>query len=272
MKEQALAIAREESNRRDATNRLREYLQHLLLRELFEKNILEQLVFHGGTALRILHNLQRFSEDIDFHIKTIKPKLHIESIVETLVEQLRYQNYQVTYKNKTAGAVHSSILKFEGILYEANLSPHPEEKLSVRLEIDTNPPEGFGTKFTMVNEYFPFGVVHHDRNTFLSGKLHAILQRPYTKGRDFYDIWFFLSRWKDVQPNFKYLNNALKQTGYDGEEMTKENWRNVIYECINSANWSQVIKDFEPFILQEQDLKLFKKKILLDLLKIQTSL
>jgi len=267
MKEQALAIARGESNRRDATNRLREYLQHLLLRELFEQNILEQLVFHGGTALRILHNLMRFSEDIDFHIKAPKPELHIESIVETLINHLEYQNYQVTYKNKITGAVHSSMIKFEGILFEANLSTYPEEKLSVRIEIDTNPPQGFGTKFTMVNEYFPFGVIHHDENSFLSGKLHAILQRPFTKGRDFYDIWFFLSRWKNCQPNFKYLNNALKQTKYDGGEITETNWVNVIYECINSANWSQVIKDVEPFILQEQDLKLFKKKILLDLLK-----
>jgi len=266
MKEQALAIARKEPNKRDATNRLREYLQHLLLRQLFEQNALERLVFHGGTALRILHNLQRFSEDIDFHVKTPEDKLDFESIVETLTKNLEYQNYQVTYKNKRTGAVHSSMIKFESILYEANLSPHSEKKLNVKIELNTNPPEGFGTKFTMVNEYFPFGVIHYDQNSFLSGKLHAILQRPYTKGRDFYDIWFFLSRWKTVQPNFQYLNNALKQTGYGDNEITEKNWVNVIYECIDSADWAQVIKDVEPFILQEQDLKLFKKKILLDLL------
>lgn len=266
MKELALTIAKRELNKRDAINRLREYLQHLLLRELFEQNKMEELVFHGGTALRILYNLRRFSEDIDFHLKTRNFDFHIESIVETLIKNLEYQNYQVSYKNQVTGAVHSSMIKFEGILNEANLSPHPKEKLSVRFEVDTNPPKGFSTNFTLVNEYFPFGVIHHDQNSFIAGKLHAILQRSYTKGRDFYDIWFFLSRWKDVQPNLKYLNNALEQTGYGGKEITEKNWVNVTYECIDSTDWDQVVKDVGPFILQEQDLKLFKKEILLDLL------
>ena len=267
MKEQALMIARQGPNRRDGVNILREYLQHLLLRELFELNLLEVLVFHGGTALRILHALRRFSEDIDFHMRSKDTHFDLTSFMDRLVIRLQNQNYRVSIKNKTEGAIHTGMIKFEGILQEAKLSLHPEEKLNIHFEVDTNPPEGFEVDFTLVNRYMPYGVIHHDKRSFLSGKLHAILQRPYMKGRDLYDLWFFLSRWKDVQPNFLYLNNALKQTGYREEKLTEKNWIAVISQHIDSVHWAQVSQDVEPFIVQEKDLLLFKKDILLDLIR-----
>ncbi len=260
-------IARQGQNRRDRINVLREYLQHLLLRELFELNLLEVLVFHGGTALRILHALRRFSGDIDFHKRSKDANFNLASFMARLVTRLHNQNYLVSIKNKTDGAIHTGMIKFEGILQEANLSLHPEEKLNIRLEVDTNPPEGFEVDFTLVNRYMPYGVIHHDKSSFLSGKVHAILQRPYMKGRDLFDLWFFLSRWKEIEPNFPYLDNALKQTGYHGAEVVKKNWRDVAYERIDSANWEQVAQDVEPFIAHEKDLDLFKKDILLNLLR-----
>jgi predicted nucleotidyltransferase component of viral defense system len=267
MKEQALVIARQRPNKRDGINALREYLQHVLLRELFELNLLEALVFHGGTALRILYGLRRFSEDIDFHVRGKDTHFDLGSVVGRLVTRLQNQNYSVSVKNKTKGAVHSGMIKFEGILQEVNLSLHPEEKLSIRFEVDTNPPEGFNVDFMLVNLYMPYGVIHHDKPTFLSGKLHAILQRPYMKGRDLFDLWFFLSRWKDVLPNFLYLNNALKQTGYRGAEIVEQNWIHVVCEHVNPVDWEQVVQDVEPFIAHEKDLELFKKDTLLSLLR-----
>jgi predicted nucleotidyltransferase component of viral defense system len=267
MKEQALMIARQGPNRRDRINALREYLQHLLLRELFELNVLEVLVFHGGTALRILHALRRFSEDIDFHVREKDAHFDLATVVKRLAAHLQNQNYNVSIKKKTKGVVHTSMIKFEGILQEANLSLHPEEKLNIRFEVDMNPPEGFKDDFTLVNLYMPYGVIHHDKPTFLSGKLHAILQRPYMKGRDLFDLWFFLSRWKEILPNFLYLNNALKQTGYRGVEIVEQNWLHVVGKHIDSANWERVVQDVEPFIAHEKDLDLFKKDTLLSLLR-----
>ena len=59
--------------------------------------------------------------------------------------------------------------------------------------------------------------------TELSGKLHAILQRPYTKGRDIYDLLWYLSDPTWPQPNLVLLNNALAQTNWAGGKLTEEN-------------------------------------------------
>ncbi|MBS3793104.1 MAG: nucleotidyl transferase AbiEii/AbiGii toxin family protein [Candidatus Bipolaricaulota bacterium] len=69
MREKALQIAAQQDGEQDKLNYLREYLQHLILREMFELNWLTELVFHGGTALRMLHDLNRFSEYLGFHLE-----------------------------------------------------------------------------------------------------------------------------------------------------------------------------------------------------------
>jgi predicted nucleotidyltransferase component of viral defense system len=265
MKDRALATARGETDSQLAKNLLREYLHHLILRELFEQNLLETVVFHGGTAIRILFELNRFSEDLDFHIKG-KKDFNFKFIIDNLQKHLTMQGYRLTFKNKLEGYVQSSFIKFEDILYEAGLSHQKGEKLNIKIEIDTKPPGGFKVDYSLINKYFPFGLIHHNRETFLAGKLHAILQRSYTKGRDFYDLWFYLSRWKETHPNFTYLNNALKQTGFKGPEVSVDNWRELIREKIEEIDWENVKSDVEPFIQDRQDLRLFKKQFLLKLL------
>ena len=62
---------------------------------------------------------------------------------------------------------------------------------------------------------------HHDRASLLAGKLHAILKRPYTKGRDLYDLIWYLSDPDWPLPNLTLLNSALRQTDRDSEELTR---------------------------------------------------
>lgn len=265
MKEQILQIL--SKNKQSGYNILREYLQHLILRELFELNVLEKTVFHGGTALHIIYEVNRFSEDLDFHLLDKNISLDMTSMVNDLLSRLSLQAYKVTAKNRTTGSVMSSFIKFEELLYEANISPHQSEKINIKIDIDKNPPAGFITDKTIVNKYFPFALNCHDPSTFLAGKMHAILQRAYTKGRDFYDLWFFLSRWKNIIPNIQYLNNALRQTGYSGLEINKENYKEVLRDRIQSLSWQDIVDDVEPFLENRNDLKAFKKDILLKMLE-----
>ena len=174
--------------------------------------------------------------------------------------------YQVSLSAFSPGNVQSCMVNFEGLLYECGLSPHSSQKLKVKLEVDRNLPAGFGVEKKLINTYFPFVVVHHDRPSFLSGKLHAVLQRPFIKGRDFFDLLFYLSRWKDLTPNFSYLNNALKQTHYTGPVSTEKNWKALLVDKVKSVNWEQVRKDVGPFLLRPQDMKAFGKEFLLQLL------
>lgn len=267
MKEQALSLIRNVIDHQTSFNMLREYLQHLILRELFEINILEKLVFHGGTALHIIYQLNRFSEDLDFHLLNKDLSFDLKSIIEKLISRLEIQGYEVSAKNKLQGSVVSSFIKFKGILFETDISPHRDEKISIKFDIDRNPPSGYLIENTLINKYFPFALICHNPSTFMAGKFHAILQRVYTKGRDFYDLWFFLSKWKDVLPNFEYLNNALKQTNYSGEIIDINNYKRILIKCISVVDWKKVVSDVEPFLENHNDLKIFKKEILLKMLE-----
>jgi predicted nucleotidyltransferase component of viral defense system len=266
MKDRALSIAKEEKNTQLSINKLREYLQHLILRELFEQDVLNSLVFHGGTALRILFGLRRFSEDLDFHLNDDNG-FNFQRCTQKLIQHLTKEGYQLSLKENFQGGVQSAFVKFENLLYEAGLSTQKEEKLSIKIEVDTNPPDGFDTDFSLVNTYFPFGLIHQNRQSFLSGKLHAVLQRSFTKGRDYYDLWFYLSRWKDSIPNLVYLNNALKQTGYAGPLLKEDNWKEVTIKKIKNVDWDYVVSDVDPFLENQNDLRVFKKEIFLNLLK-----
>lgn len=269
MKERALEIARSADNDLLALNKLREYLQHVTMRELFDLDVLEELVFHGGTALRFLHGLQRFSEDLDFHTEEPDPDWRLEPELESLKTQIEYQGYTVDYSDPTDGHVKSSFLKFERLKYEAGLSNHEDEKLRIKLEVDTNPPADFGVDTTPINRFFPYVVHHHDRPSFIAGKLHAVLQRNWTKGRDFYDLWFYLTRWDDVQPNIQYLRNALEQTDYEGESVTADNWKQLTARRIKELDWEEVRSDVDSFVLRQSDLKAFRKDLLLEKLDTQ---
>ncbi len=101
---------------------------------------------------------------------------------------------------------------------------------------------------------------------FCQVKSHAILQRPYTKGRDFYDIIFLLSRWEGLQPNIPYLQNALIQTNYAGEAINQESWKSVISAYARSLNWGDIQDDVRPFLISSGDSDLMELPILLDLL------
>lgn len=267
MKDRALAMVEPQRPELENLNRLREYLQHVILRELFELDVLEKVIFHGGTALRLLHGLERFSEDLDFHTQAPTADFEMTGWLNAMTEQLGYQGYDVNCSAPSTGNVRSTFIKFEGLLYESGLSAHENEKLRVKLEIDTNPPAGFGVDTGMVDHFFPYVVHHHDRPSFVAGKLHAIFQREWTKGRDYYDLMFYLSRWQDLEPNLTYLNNALIQAGYEGVGLTSSNWREETVKQVEVVNWDEICADLEPFVIRRADLKAFRREFLIAALR-----
>jgi hypothetical protein len=101
----------------------------------------------------------------------------------------------------------------------------------------------------------------------LAGKLHAILQRPYLKGRDLYDLIWYLSDRNWPPPNLTLLNNALAQTGWSGDVLRVENWREVVSSRIEAIPFEQALDDVRPFLGQHEDANLLTKDNLLHLLK-----
>jgi len=245
----------------DKLNRTREFLQIIALKIMYDKGVFDNIAFTGGTALRILFNLRRFSEDLDFSLIS-KKGYNFEKINQDLIYGLKLYGLDVESRPETDKNVHSSFLKFSGLLKELGFSPLKGQKISVKVEVDTNPPAGGKVEKTIVNKVYMLGITHFDLPSMFSTKLSACFYRKYTKGRDFYDLVWYLS--KGIKPNFRLLNNAIKQIEGSAPRINEENFKDFLLNKIDKVDFSLVRKDVERFLEDKSELKLLDKKIIKD--------
>ncbi len=244
----------------------REYLQARLLECLQENGAFVNWVFVGGTALRFLYLMPRFSEDMDFSLAEPGIEDNFTELMKKAKACFQAEDYSVTIKAKTEKTVKSAYIKYDGLLFEIGLSPHRSEVISIRVEIDTNPPAGASLETSVVRRHCLLNLQHYDKSSLLAGKLHALLTRKYVKGRDVYDLVWYLSDRTWPAPNIVLLNNALKQTGWSGSEMTVANWRKETSLRVSQYDWDKVIADVRPFIERQEQLKMLNKQNLIKLL------
>jgi len=250
-----------------ARNLAREYLQALILNSLQRAGAMVSLAFHGGTALRFLFDLPRYSEDLDFALERAPERYDFQSYLRAIRRDLEAQVYVVTFKVNDRKTVHSAFVRFPGLLFEMGLSSHRDEVLAVKIEVDTHPPAGAGLTTTLIRRHVLLHLQHHDKASLLAGKLHAILQRSYLKGRDVYDLLWYLSAPDWPPPNLEWLNNALAQTGWTDMPLTPETWRAAVRERLAGANWKQILADVQPFISDPQEAALLNRENLTRLLE-----
>jgi predicted nucleotidyltransferase component of viral defense system len=250
-----------------AWNVAREYLQARILESLQNAGGMIPLAFQGGTALRFLYDLPRFSEDLDFALERQKDSFDIRKFLDKIQREFEKENYTVLLKVNTKKVVHSAFIRFPGLLYEFGLSAHRNQVLSVKLEVDTNPPVGAGLETTVIRHHVALQLQHHDRSSLLAGKLHAVLQRNYIKGRDIYDLFWYLSNRRWPEPNLTFLNNALEQSGWKGGNLSRNNWRKVVQAKVENMSWDMIVDDVSPFLEKETELNLLTRENVLSLLK-----
>ena len=267
MKEHLVAWLRTATSHIEARNLAREYLQALILQSLQRVGAMNTLAFHGGTALRFLYSLPRFSEDLDFALERSSDQYDFRDYLKSIRKDLEMQGYAVAFKVNDQKTVHSAFVRFTGLLFDLKLSPRQDEILAVKIEVDTNPPAGAILSTSLVRRHVLLNLQHHDRASLLAGKLHAVLQRPHLKGRDLYDLIWYLSDREWPAPNLELLNNALKQTDWSGEILTADNWREIVRSKIESISWEQALADVQPFLASQQEIELVKKENLLRLLQ-----
>ncbi len=265
MKERALQLVHQASPEARG-NVLREYLQAHVLFSLQAERAFEQLAFVGGTALRFLYGVRRYSEDLDFSLE--RPTgYRFQRLLNRTESDLTKAGFDVTVHPREADPVHSAFVRFPGLLYEAKLSPHRTEKLSIKIEIDVNPPAGATLQTTVVNRHFLIALQHHDLPSLMAGKLHALLARPYTKGRDVYDLLWYLSRSEPTVPNIVLLSNALTQTQWRGAQVTTESWRAVVERRLRAMDFAEVAEDVGPFLESPEERALLTRQTVSDALQ-----
>jgi hypothetical protein len=266
MKDYLATLVRESRNPTQSRNIVREYLQARILGILQRRGAMVPLAFQGGTALRFLFSIPRFSEDLDFSLERPDANYNFWDYLRAVEKMFLAEGYNLNLKISDLKIVHSAFIRFYGLLYELNLSMQPGEALSVKIEIDTRPPIGAGLTTTLIRRYETLHLQHHDRASLLAGKMHAILQRSFVKGRDLYDIIWYLSDPNWPSPNLRMLNNALQQTKWDGPELNEQNWRTMLWERLKGIKWDRVQSDVQPFLEHQHELSLLTKENLSQLL------
>ncbi len=266
MKDYCLALVAAKSGYNEKLNAMREYLQVYILSFMYEGGMFRHAAFVGGTALRFLHGLPRFSEALDFS-QAGKDKVNFGAMMSKIIRELELAGYSVAASIEKDKTVNSAFIKFNALMHEAGISPLKSQKFSVKIEIDTNPPQGAVLEELLVNKYFPINFLAYDPASLFAGKVHAILSRKYTKGRDLFDLGWYLMTWKAIEPNFIQLNNALTQSKWHGPVISKVNWREVVSEAVAGADWKKMGSDVEQFLERPRDIKLLSQDAVLNMLR-----
>ncbi len=224
-------------------NILREYLQYKILDTIFSTSYSNQYAFMGGTAIRIIHGQNRFSEDLDFDNFDISAK-EFEELSFILQRSLTREGYDVEIRNVIKTAYHCYI-SVRHLLHDQKLTGHRQEKLVIR--IDTEPQLfDYAPEKIILNKFDIFtriNVVPID--ILLAQKLLAILKRKRVMGRDFYDVIFLFGKTK---PNYDYLNQKA-------EIKTLDQLKSQLLEKSKKINFEKLERDIEPFIINPSDTK-----------------
>lgn len=237
----------------DEQHALKEILQEIAIYALSEAGFFEKAIFHGGTALRILHKLPRFSEDLDFMLKQPDINFNWEPYLNVLTETFEQFGIkpEVTDKSRLDAAVKKMFLKDDSIgkLISLSFKHNPRKKHMIKFEIDANPPPGSTSEIKFLDFPLEFSLVAHDLTSSFAGKCHALLCRGHIKGRDWYDFSWYVAN--SITPNFKFLEAAINQQGpwsNQSIQITPEWFYRTMREKIQTIDWKIAAKDVEIFL------------------------
>ncbi len=255
-------------------NALREILQELALLGLWRSKFFEHAAFYGGTALRVLYGLDRYSEDLDFSLLKPDPAFRLGPFGEGLQREVRSFGFHVDFQEKERdrqAAIESAFLKANTlqqlILMEAreDLFPgmQPKKVLKIKLEVDTNPPGGFETESRYLVEPIPFAVRAYRLPDLLAGKLHAVLCRRWksrVKGRDWYDLVWYAGRHPGVR--LSHLEARMRQSGDFQEDgpLTMDRVMNLLRAALGQLDVDQARAEVAPFVRDRRALEAWSRE------------
>jgi predicted nucleotidyltransferase component of viral defense system len=255
---------------------LREITQEIALAALSRIDFFKMAGFHGGTCLRICYGLDRFSEDLDFTLREPDQSFSFNPYFKNLAIEFKAFGYQleVVDRSKVDVTVKKAFLKDDSLGKVLQLSyikvNRSMRKIRIKLEIDTNPPLGGRFENKFLSFPFDFSLTVEDLPTLFAGKIQACLGREYLKGRDWFDLLWYLARGTPI--NLEYVTAGLDQIGpWKGQELTiDQNWCfTELEKKIRSLDWEQARLDTKPFVKPSQwpSLDIWSEEFLLDRLK-----
>ena len=270
-----IEIIQERLARYDAANPIEEehatkqILQEIALYALWRAAFFDVALFQGGTSLRILHGLPRFSEDLDFMLTEPDPKFDWTGYFDVLsatLEEFGLRS-EIAPKGRLDKRIRQAVIKDNSVVNQLDLSFYngpPGQKIKLKLEIDVEPPAHSGEAYTFLDCPLDFEVRHQDLPSNFSLKIHALLCRGFVKGRDWFDFSWYVAR--GVYPNLPHLEAALRQFGpwsNDASLKVDAAWlEKTLADKIADVDWRQAAEDVRRFLrpAEEESLKLWGER------------
>jgi len=256
---------------RDYENALKEMIQQVILLGLWRSDFYSKSAFYGGSALRILYGLDRFSEDLDFTLLE-KGEIKIEKYFKFIREELKAFGFhaEINKKEKSyESPIESAFVKANTYIHllqieapeDISREAHQRKKLKIKLEIDIDPPEKIEWENKYILKPIPFNVPVVKPPYMFAGKIHAILYRRWknrVKGRDWYDLVWFVSQ--KIPVNLKHLRARIKQSeDFRLTYLSSEKVRKEMKNTVNEISIEQAKKDVLPFIKREDAIQVWSK-------------
>ena len=280
----ARMLARYEARRlEDYVRALREILQEIALLGLWRSKFFEHAAFYGGTALRILHGIDRFSDDLDFSLLRPSSRFDLSRYSAALQTEIRSFGFEVRVVTKekekeTRSAIQSAFLKADTlkqlVVVEAGQEMTRElprgQVLKIKIEVDTDPPPGFETETRFLLHPIPFSVRTYVLPDLFAGKMHALLCRRWksrVKGRDWYDLVWYTAN----QPRLHllHLEQRMRQSGdlKKDESLTQDRFHELLDNAIAGLDVAQAKREVEPFIKNVDSLSVWSREFFRDIVK-----
>jgi len=262
----------------DSIRALREIMQEIALLGLWRSKFFERAAFYGGTALRVLYGLDRYSEDLDFSLLKPQRDFVLSFYNDALQKELSSFGFEVRMESRGKSvetAIQSTFLKAntrsQMLTIEFGKSLIQQiprsQQLKIKLDIDTDPPPGFSTTNKYLLLPIPFTVRTFSLPDLFAGKMHAVLCRGWKsriKGRDWYDFVWFVANHPEL--HLFHLEQRMRQTGHwEGlPTFTPEDLHDKLTQRINQINLDQARREAEPFVKNTESLELWSRELFLD--------
>ncbi len=219
---------------------LKEYLQLMILDYLSSTPSVRKMAFIGGTNLRLVKGIDRFSEDLDFDCKEFSKEEFVE-MTNGVIQFLERSGLRVEVRDKENPKLTAfrRNIYFPELLFDLGLSGHKEERFMIKIESQD---QGIAYSNVMTNIkgcgfFFPFPVPSN--GVLCSMKIVAMLTRA--KGRDFYDLMFLLPQSK---PDYDFLS---KRCGIHNLQEFKQ----ATAELLKTGDLNKKQKDFEHLLFNK---------------------
>lgn len=268
-------------NTNDKINALKEIIQEIVLSGLSRGGFFDEAAFYGGTALRVFYKLDRFSEDLDFALISPNKEFNLNKYFIFIEKELKAYglNLEISSKQKNIDSnITSAFLKGDTLEHILKFFPNEAEHkynsllkdIKIKFEVDINPPKGatYEERYKLLPS--PHQIKLYDKESLLSGKIHAILCRGWktrTKGRDLYDYIFFIAN--DTNVNIELIKNKLIESKYieSNSNFDINTLKELLIKKFNEIDYVQAKEDVIPFITKVDSLKIWNKDFFISITK-----